>query len=109
MNKSDIEAMREYLRITSADDFYKRLFDRIVKQPKITIKQDENGWTADREGLPGSPVVGRGPSWKLALGDLVLNDPDAFGIEHNANGVVGIKVINKDGSPHKFRDIMEKR
>ncbi len=64
---------------------------------KVVIKQGEDGkFTADRPRLPGSPPIGRGHTWKEALGDLVNNDPKAFNL-----GIVLVE--DKCGKPYRFK------
>lgn len=68
---------------------------------RIVIKEQENGkFIADRPKEPGTPIVGRGSTWKEALGDLLLQST------YKAVGPFEEPplVLHKDGTPFKFRE-----
>lgn len=61
---------------------------------KIQHKFDTGGnYTAWINPMVGMCKVGRGRTWREALGDLVAAYPNEFGT---------IEVLNKDGTPYKF-------
>ena len=47
---------------------------------RVEVRPLGSTWVADRPHLSGSPIVGRGKNWLEALGSLLVQDPDRFGV-----------------------------
>lgn len=65
----------------------------------ITVQEQGDGsFVAERLYLTGTYIVGRGKTWKEALGDLLLQATYEFGYDEPP------RVVHKDGTLFKFRE-----